>query len=72
MKKKTNFGSISVFSGILAIILSIIVHFINPKIDPSWQPISEASLGNNGWLMNIAFLLMALCILSFILQSKKL
>ncbi|MBW8201106.1 DUF998 domain-containing protein [Flagellimonas abyssi] len=71
MKKKTNFGSISVFSGILAIILSVIAHSINPKIDPSWQPISEASLGNNGWLMNIAFLLMALSIVSFILQSKK-
>ncbi|MGG6232188.1 DUF998 domain-containing protein [Tenacibaculum sp. SDUM215027] len=71
MKKKTNFGNISVFVGILAIILTVIAHFVNPEIDPSWQPISETALGNNGWLMNIAFLLMALSIISFIMQSRK-
>lgn len=71
MEKKTNFGSISVFSGILAIVLTVIAHFINPKIEPSWQPISETALGSNGWLMNIAFLLMALSIVFLILQSKK-
>ncbi len=71
MKKKTNFGNISVFSAILAIVLTVIAHFINTEIDPSWQPISETALGNNGWVMNIAFLLMALSIVFFILQSKK-
>lgn len=67
----TNFGKLSIFSSILAVVLTIIVHFINPEIDPSWQPISETALGNNGWLMNIAFLLMTLSIVFFILQSRK-
>ncbi len=69
--QKINFGNISVFLGILYIVLTIIVHFLNPEIDPSWQPISETALGNNGWLMNIAFLLMALSIVSFIIQARK-
>jgi hypothetical protein len=69
--QKTNLGNLSVFSGILAIGLTIIVHLINPEIDPSWQPISEMALGNNGLLMNIAFLSMALSIAFFLLQSRK-
>jgi hypothetical protein len=65
-----NFGNISVSSAILAVVLSILVHFVNPEIDPSWQPISETALGNYGWLMNMAFLLMTLSIVSFIMQSR--
>ena len=68
---QTNFGNISVFSVILSFILTIIVHYINPDIDTSWQPLSEMALGNYGWLMNIAFLLIALSIMCFILQSRK-
>jgi len=71
MKKKTSFGRISVILSTLAIVLTVIAHFINPKIDASWQPISETALGSNGWLMNIAFILMAISIMFFILQSRK-
>lgn len=69
--QKIHYGNISVFSGILAIALTIIVHFVNPKIDPSWQPISEMALGNKGWLMNLAFLSMASSIVFFLLQSRN-
>lgn len=68
---KTYFGYISVFLGMLAVIITTTAHFANPEINPSWQPISETALGKNGWLMNVAFLLMALSIMSFIIQSRK-
>lgn len=69
--QKTNFGTLSILAAILAIVLTIIVHAINPEIDRSWQPVSEMALGNNGWLMNISFVLVASSIVFFILQSGK-
>lgn len=69
--QKTNFSNISVFLSILTIVITIIAHFANPEINPSWQPISETALGNYGWLMNIAFSLMPFSIVSFIIQSRK-
>ncbi|MDL5513312.1 DUF998 domain-containing protein [Arenibacter sp. M-2] len=37
------------------IILLVLLHIINTKVNPIWQPISEYALGNAGWLMKIAF-----------------
>ncbi|SFW74129.1 Protein of unknown function [Sinomicrobium oceani] len=40
------------FMGIL-----VLHHFINPDINPGWQPISMYALGKLGWLMNMGFIL---------------
>lgn len=69
--QNTNFGNLSIFSGIIAIVLTIIVHLLNPEIDASWQPISEMALGKHGWLMSLAFLSMAMSIVFFLLLSRK-
>ena len=36
-------------------VLLLALHFADQTLDPSWQPISEYSLGSFGWLMKIGF-----------------
>lgn len=31
-------------------------HLANPRLDPTWVPISDLALGDNGWLMTTGFL----------------
>lgn len=51
---------ISNISAIGFICILALHHIINVDINPSWQPISMYALGNLGWLMNIAFILLGL------------
>jgi hypothetical protein len=41
------------------------LHFIKPEVDPSWHMISEYEIGDLGWLMQLAFLSLALDALVF-------
>ena len=40
------------------IIALILLHFLDSSVNPNWQPISEYALGNAGYLMNFAFILL--------------
>lgn len=51
---------ISVYTSYGFIVLLILLHLINREVNPTWQPISEYALGNVGWLMNIAFILLGI------------
>jgi hypothetical protein len=42
----------------LAVVLMVLLHFLEPGFDPSWRMLSEYSLGRFGVLMRIAFLAM--------------
>ncbi|HET9913652.1 MAG TPA: DUF998 domain-containing protein [Anaerolineales bacterium] len=46
-------------SATLFILLLAILIVIQPEIDPAWRFVSEHAIGRHGWLMSIAFLLMA-------------
>ncbi|WP_339606668.1 DUF998 domain-containing protein [uncultured Roseivirga sp.] len=62
----------SKFSAIGFIALLTLLHFTNTSVNPNWQPISEYSLGNFGWLMKLAFILLGLSFLSlgvYVLQK---
>ena len=40
--------------------LIAILHALEPEYDPSWRMISEYSLGRHGWIMRVAFVMMAI------------
>ena len=42
------------------LILLAVLHFIKPEFDPSWNMISQYEIGHDGWLMQLAFLFLAL------------
>jgi hypothetical protein len=44
----------------LAAVIMIALHFVKPELAPSWRMLSEYSIGANGWMMKVAFWLMAL------------
>jgi hypothetical protein len=41
-------------------LIIVVLHFLKPDLDPSWRFLSEYSVGDHGWLMQLAFLLMSL------------
>ena len=49
----------TLMAGIGFLLLLFLLHFIKPEFDPSWHFISEYAIGENGWIMMIAFLLLA-------------
>jgi uncharacterized protein DUF998 len=44
----------------LFLVLLAALHFIKPEFDPSWNMISQYEIGHDGWLMQLAFLFLAL------------
>ncbi|WP_068776057.1 DUF998 domain-containing protein [Paenibacillus sp. FJAT-26967] len=54
------FALVSIFSGTLFVLLICSLHFLQPEFDPTWRFISEYALGNFGWMMHLAFGLLAI------------
>jgi hypothetical protein len=50
---------LSLYAAVLFILSLIILHIIKPELDPSWRMISEYEIGNLGWVMRVAFFLLA-------------
>jgi hypothetical protein len=48
----------SVGTGMFLMIL-VVLHVVRPDLDPSWRFISEYELGPHGWLMDVAFISLA-------------
>lgn len=53
------------------ILLFILLHLLKPEIDPTWQPFSYYMIGEYGWLMQCAFLLLSLSFFTFALGVIK-
>ncbi|WP_053374381.1 DUF998 domain-containing protein [Paenibacillus sp. FJAT-27812] len=60
----SNAARLSVFSGAFFVFILGILHLLEPEFDPSWRFISEYALGNFGWMMHLAFVLLAASLLS--------
>lgn len=61
------------FSGAVAfIVLLVSAHILMPELDPSWHVISEYAIGNQGWVMTLAFFALATAFagLFFTLRSE--
>ena len=52
---RVSFATCAAFVALLAAL-----HVLRPELDPSWRLISEYELGRYGWMMQLAFLLLAI------------
>lgn len=58
---------LSLISATMFVVLLAALHVIKPDLDPSWRMISEYEIGKHGWIMRIAFFLLAgSCVTLFI------
>lgn len=62
---------ITLASAILYLILLLLLHFIKPEFDPSWRFISEYAIGDYGWIMQLAFFVLAISCLALCLSIKS-
>ena len=53
-------ASLSFAGAATFLVLLTALHFIKPELDPSWRFISEYAIGDNGWIMVLAFLSLAM------------
>ena len=42
------------------VLLLLLLHFVKSELDPSWHFISEYEIGKHGWIMQVAFLALAI------------
>ncbi len=55
---------LSIASGVLFVLLLLSLHVLEPEFDLIWRFISEYALGNFGWMMHLAFFMLATSLLS--------
>lgn len=55
---------LSISTGVIFVIILGSLHLLEPEFDPTWRFISEYALGNFGWLMHLAFGLLAVSLIS--------
>ncbi|GCE31874.1 hypothetical protein KDA_73580 [Dictyobacter alpinus] len=55
---------LSIASGVLFVFLLLSLHVLEPAFDPTWRFISEYALGSFGWMMHLAFCLLATSLVS--------
>jgi hypothetical protein len=60
----SNAARLSVFSGVFFVFILGSLHLLEPEFDPTWRFISEYALGSFGWMMHLAFGLLATSLLS--------
>ena len=57
-------AQLSIASGVLFVLLLLSLHVLEPEFDPTWRFISEYALGTFGWMMHLAFFMLATSLLS--------
>lgn len=59
-----NAAMLSMAAGILFVLLLLSLHLLEPEFDPTWRFVSEYALGKFGWMMHLAFLALAISLVS--------
>jgi hypothetical protein len=57
---------VSFTAATMFLVLLAVLHFIKPEFDPSWNMISQYEIGRYGWIMQLAFLSLALSCLTLV------
>lgn len=64
MQSKTNRTAVAAWvafaSTSMFVVLLLLLHVVKSDLDPSWHFISEYAIGKHGWIMQVAFLVLAL------------
>lgn len=55
---------LAIAAGMLFTLVLLSLHLLEPEFDPTWRFVSEYALGGFGWLMRLAFCLLAASLLS--------
>jgi hypothetical protein len=63
-------ASLSFTGAVSFIVLLTALHLIKPELDPSWHFISEYAIGENGWMMVLAFLSLAFSYVTLFLALR--
>ncbi len=50
---------LSLVAAALFLVLLAALHLLKPEYGPSWRMISEYAIGQNGWIMTLAFIALA-------------
>lgn len=53
-------ANLTIISSVLSLLCLLVLHFINPQLQPSWRMVSEYALGKQKWLLTSFFLLWGL------------
>lgn len=62
---------VSVVTAITFLILLVAMHAIKPELDPSWRMVSEYEIGRYGWVMQLAFLSLALSCVALVTALRS-
>jgi hypothetical protein len=54
-----SFGLVSAVAAMMWLAIIVLLHFIKPELDPRTHMISECACGASGWIMQLAFICMA-------------
>jgi hypothetical protein len=63
-------AKIALYGTFTFLALLVLLHFLKPEFQPSWRFISEYSIGKNGWIMQLAFIILGISCISLILSIK--
>ena len=63
-------ASLSFTGTVSFMVLLTALHLIKPELDPSWRFISEYAIGENGWMMVLAFLSLAMSYITLFIALK--
>lgn len=64
-------AAVSVAAGATFALLLGTLHIVQPELDPSWRFLSEYALGRAGWMMNVAFVAVAVAMLGVIVALAR-
>ena len=64
-------ASLSFAGAATFVLLLAALHVIKPELDPSWRFISEYAIGENGWIMELAFLSLALSYVALFISVRS-
>jgi len=65
-------AQLSIAASVTFLVLLAALHIIKPELDPAWRVISEYEIGDYGWMMQLAFFLLALSCIALVpaIQSE--
>lgn len=63
-------AKVSIVSNALFVGLLATLHVLKPEVDPSWRFISEYAIGNYGWIMQAAFLSLAVANVAIVVAVR--
>ena len=69
--KEVQVARLSFAAAALFVVLLAALHIVKPELDPSWRFISEYAIGDKGWIMDVAFLSLAVSFIALFVAIRS-